>query len=236
MSLANIEHVDQAAVLKTLNLNPTDPNTQALLLICQRYNLDALLKHVVLIQGRPFITRDGYLSWAHDSGQFDGIEIVDEGEDDTHWWAKASVWRKDMTRPFTYKGRYPKKGGNRDYGPEMAVKCAEVMALRRAFNVTGAAAADERWDTDTEDRVTPQVAAGLADRLNALGGDARKDFYEHFDRRRPVDLRADEEAVALEYVAGLELGSQPAAGDDDEPVDAEVVEDPPAYGPDEEPF
>lgn len=241
MSLAHVENVDQTAVLRTLNLNPNDPNTQALLLICQRYDLDPLMKHVVLIQGRPYITRDGYLSAAHASGQFDGIEVVEEGETETHWWAKASVYRKDMGRPFTYKGRYPKKGGNKDYGPEMAVKCAEVMALRRAFNVTGAAAADERWDTDTDHRITPQVAAGLADRLNTLGGDARKAFYEHFDRRRPQDLTADEEAAAVEFVTGLEdqavaepeVAELPEANDEAAEGDSD---NPPAYGPDEEPF
>lgn len=139
--------VDQNAVLRALNLNPSDPNTQALLLICDRYRLDPLLKHVVLIQGRPYVTRDGYLHVAHQSAQLDGIEIVDEGEEPGFWWARVSVFRKDMGRPFTYRGRYPKQGsGNKQYGPEMAVKCAEVAALRRAFNVSGVGAADERWD------------------------------------------------------------------------------------------
>jgi hypothetical protein len=238
MSLTPIEHFDQTAVLKTLNLNVNDPNTQALLLICQRYELDPLMKHVVLIQGRPYITRDGYLAAAHASGQFDGIEVVDEGETETHWWAKASVWRKDMGRPFTYKGRYPKKGGNKDYGPEMAIKCAEVMAMRRAFNVTGAGAADERWDADTDHRITPQVAAGLADRLNALGGPARTAFYDHFGKRRPQDLLADEETDAVIFVNSLEDAARPAelTQPDPEPVDVEVVTDPPAYPDGEEPF
>jgi len=163
MSLVHIDNVDQDAVLKTLGLNPGDANTQAVLLICQRYHLDPLLKHVVLIQGRPYITRDGLITWAHESGQFDGIEIVDEGETPSHWWARCAVYRKDMSRPFTYKGRYPKKGGNTAYGPEMAIKCAEVMALRRAFNVTGLPAAEEAWDMD-------MTAAAAKNRLLAAAG------------------------------------------------------------------
>src|SRR6185369_3215175 len=111
------------------------------------YGLDPLLKHMVLIQGRPYVTRDGYLHLAHLSKQLDGIETLDEGETNTHWWAKVAVYRKDMTHPFAYRGRYPKNSSNKQYGPEMAIKCAEVAALRRAFNVTGAGAADERWDT-----------------------------------------------------------------------------------------
>lgn len=138
---------DHAAILRALRLDPTNPDHAALLLICDRYGLDPLLKHVVLIQGRPYVTRDGYLHIAHRGGQLDGIEIIDEGEEPAYWWARVSVYRKDMGRPFTYRGRYPKQGaGNKQYGPEMAVKCAEVAALRRAFNVSGVGAADERWD------------------------------------------------------------------------------------------
>lgn len=138
--------VDREAILRHLKLNPRDPATQALLLVCDRYSLDPLLKHMVLIQGTPYITRDGYLAVAHRSGMFDGIEVVDQGKDQTHWWAKVSVYRKDWGRPTTYIGRYPLNGSNKTHGPEMAIKCAEVMALRRAFNVTGAPAADEAWD------------------------------------------------------------------------------------------
>lgn len=147
---AEVVPINRDAVLRAVGLNVNDPNAQALLLVCERYGLDPLLKHMVLIQQRPYITRDGYLSVAHASKQLDGIETVEEGETQTHWWAKVAVYRKDMAHPFTYKGRYPKSGSNKSYGPEMALKCAEVAALRRAFNVTGAGAADERWDTEDE--------------------------------------------------------------------------------------
>jgi hypothetical protein len=142
--------VDREAILRHLNLNPAETSTQALLLICERYGLDPLLKHMVLIQGRPYVTRDGYLAIAHRSGVLDGIEVLEESDGDGHWSAKVAVHRKDMARPFTYVGRYPHNGSNKGYGPEMAVKCAEVAALRRAFNVTGVGAADERWDEHVE--------------------------------------------------------------------------------------
>jgi len=215
VSLATVDHVDRDAVLKTLNLDPSKPQTQALLLICQRYDLDPLLKHVVLIDGRPYITRDGYLHIAHSLGVFDGIEVLEEGEDDSHWWARVSVYREDMGRPFTYRGRYPKKGTNARYGPEMAVKCAEVASLRRAFNVTGVGAADERWDVDTHEQIDPGVAADIAERLNALGGDARNQFWQRFGGRRPQELSADDEAAALAFTQSLE-DETPADG---EPVD-----------------
>jgi len=148
--------IDQEAVLKAIGISPRDPNAQALLLTCERYGLDPVLRHMILIQGRPYVTRDGLLHVAHRSGQFDGIEVLEQGESPSHFTARVAVYRKDMTHPFTYIGRYPKAGGNKAYGPEMAVKTAECMALRRAFNV-GLCAREEAWDQDLPD-ITPNPA------------------------------------------------------------------------------
>lgn len=218
MSLVHTE-IDQTAVLKALNLNISDPKTQAVLLICQRYNLDPVLKHVVLVSGNTYITRDGLLSVAHSSGQFDGIDIVEEGETPTHWWARAAVYRKDMGRPFTYRGRYPKKGGNQGYGPEMAVKCAEVMALRRAFNVTGVAAREEAWDT--ADSIN---AAAAKNRLLAA---AEGDKDAAAEAWRAAGLEGRSRVSEDDVAAAVLLLDQP-----DEVEDVEVVdEDPPAELP-----
>lgn len=151
------EPIDKAKVLAALGFNAADPKAQAALLICQRYGLDPVLKHVVLIERNPYITRDGYLHIAHESGQLDGITIVEQPTLDGEYWnATVAVYRKDMAHPFQYVGRFPhltRKGTPHQYGPEMAVKCAEVASLRRAFNITGMGAADERWDVDTEQEV-----------------------------------------------------------------------------------
>ncbi len=162
--------IDEMAILRALNLNPQDPKVQALILVCRKYELDPVLKHMVLISGNPYITRDGLLHVAHRSGQFDGIGVVDEGETPSEWWAKVSVYRKDMSHPFTYRGRYPKDGSKHmaKFGPEMAMKVAEVMALRRAFDVTGIGAAEERWDAD-EVVVPEPVPAASAEDVERIG-------------------------------------------------------------------
>ena len=142
----SLPQVDQGAILKHLGINPNDPASQALILVCQRYDLDPILKHALLIKGRLYVTRDGLMHIAHRSGVFDGMEVLEQGESNTHYTAKVSVWRRDMSRAFTYIGRYPKSGQiAKDYGPEMAVKVAEVMGLRRAFDVA-LGAVEERWD------------------------------------------------------------------------------------------
>lgn len=140
--------VEPGKVLSYLGLNPSDPRSQAVVAVAQRYDLDPLLKHVIVIpKGGVYITRDGLLHVAHRSGQLDGIVVEQEptlSEDGREWVSRVSVYRKDMGHPFTFPGRYPVNGGNRDYAQEMSLKAAEAHALRRAFDVTGLPAFDEQ--------------------------------------------------------------------------------------------
>ena len=158
--------IDREAILNILHLNPREANVQALILVCEKYGLDPILKHALLVEGRLYVTRDGLLHVAHTSGHLDGIEVIEQSQTNTHHVAKVAVYRNDMTHPFTFVGRYPimrtKWEGPQNnrrqveevhpYGPEMAVKCAEVMGLRRAFDVA-LAAREELWDMDTEEPV-----------------------------------------------------------------------------------
>lgn len=135
-----------------LGLNPRDPKSRAVVAVCRRYSFDPVLKHVIVIpKGGVYITRDGLLNAAHRSGQFDGMVVEQDPTLDEaagEWVAKVSVYRKDMRFPFTYPGRYPAKGGNQQYAPEMALKCAEAHALRRAFDITGLPTLDEQKADD----------------------------------------------------------------------------------------
>lgn len=147
-------------VLQYLGLSPSDPKARAVVAVARRYDLDPILKHVIVIpKGGVYITRDGFLHVAHTSGQLDGIVVDQEptlSDDGREWVARVSVYRKDMRHPFTYPGRYSVNGSNREYAQEMALKAAEAHALRRAFNVTGIPAEDEQRATEPvqQQRVT----------------------------------------------------------------------------------
>ena len=154
------------ALLKAVGLDQLAPEQRQLALaIAERYELDLLMKHLVMIEGRPYITRDGLLHVAHRSGQLDGIETSEPTVVDDFWRSTCSVYRKDMSHAFTYTGRYPTKGGNQKFAPEMAVKVGEVMALRRAFDVS-APVLEERWDVEVP-AVEPVARPTLAERAAA---------------------------------------------------------------------
>jgi hypothetical protein len=146
--------------LRYLGLAPEDPTTWVLAALAHRYQLDPLLNEVAVIrtkQGlKPYVTRDGMLTVAHRSGQFDGMTTDEMREGDHGWAATVTVWRKDMAHGFTYSagcGRREPQAvqGN---GAEMALARAERRALRRAFNIP---AAGGEWDDDD-----PEVPAGGA--------------------------------------------------------------------------
>jgi len=165
-SVASGVSVDHGKVLDYLGLNPSDPKSQAVVAVAQRYDLDPLLKHVIVIpRGGVYITRDGLLHVAHRSGALDGIVVEQEpklSEDGKEWVARVSVYRKDMRHPFTFPGRYSVNGGNREYAQEMALKAAEAHALRRAFDVTGLPAIDEQRPYDEHEQPRGGLGAVLA--------------------------------------------------------------------------
>ena len=189
--------VQPGKVLSYLGLNPEDPRSQAVVAVAQRYDLDPLLKHVIVIpKGGVYITRDGLLHVAHRSGQLDGIVVEQEptlSEDKREWVARVSVYRKDMRHPFTFPGRYPVNGGNRDYAQEMALKAAEAHALRRAFDVTGLPVVDEQRPEEQQ-----RPASGLGAALSAAS--SVQPMPTPFE---PVDgeLVADEQGVLIEEQA-----------------------------------
>jgi len=157
----------ELSLLKAVGLDRLAPEQRDLAInIADKYGLDLMLKHLVMIEGRAYITRDGLLHIAHRSGHLDGIETTEPVIDGDYWRASCSVYRKDMSRPFTYGGRYPTKGGNQKFAPEMAVKVAEVASLRRAFDVS-APTVEERWDLETPEASEPPVKVSLAEKVTA---------------------------------------------------------------------
>lgn len=157
--------IRMSAILQAIGIDTANPVHQAALLACEKYDLDPIRKEVIVIpRSGPYVTRDGYLRVAHRSGQLDGIVVEDQSETTTHWTARVAVYRKDARFPFTYTGRYPKAGQNKQYGLEMAVTRAERTALSRAFPVEGMAPGGDDFDrTPTDTSATVAEIEELTD-------------------------------------------------------------------------
>lgn len=138
---APVEVTDEA--LRYLGLDRRKPATVALVMIAERYGLDPLLGHIELIPtgGGPkvYVTRDGYLHVAHQSGQFDGMGVDElrRSSGDDGWTCYVTVWRKDMSHPFRVGAQCKdnETQAKRGYGPEMAMARSERRTLKRAFPV-----------------------------------------------------------------------------------------------------
>lgn len=152
---------DQVRILQIIGLDPRDPRAHAVVAVAERYALDPVLGHLLILpkSNRPYITRDGYLHIAHRTGQLDGIEVIDgprRDAEEREWVCKVAVYRKDMSRPFIFPGRAEI---GRDNGPEMALARAERRALRRAFAITlPDAFAEDEYDSRPAPVMMPPVA------------------------------------------------------------------------------
>lgn len=121
---------------------------ELLLHIANKYNLDPLLKEIWCIKRNPrenaliMTSRDGYLTIAHRSGQFDGMQSgTTEDQNGKLVKAWCEVWRKDMSHSFKSEVRFSEYVQSsfiwQKYPSAMLIKVAEVFALKRAFSISG---------------------------------------------------------------------------------------------------
>ena len=138
-------------IKSTIAKDCTDTELSLLLYQADRLGLDPLQKQIwaVKYEGKAaliFVGRDGYLQFAHKSGQFDGMETAIEGEGDNAI-ATTRVFRKDMSHPITVAVKmkeYNKHMGTWVQMPEtMLKKVSQAQALRQAFAISGVYSPEE---------------------------------------------------------------------------------------------
>lgn len=143
---------DKRLIKETVARGTTDSEFKLFLYTAAKYNLDPLVKQVWCVKydkspAAIFTGRDGFLSIAHRSGQFDGMQTEALREEGKLIGAKCTVWRKDMSHPFIVDvplKEYNTGRSNWAKMPEtMIKKVAESQCLRRAFDVSGIYAPEE---------------------------------------------------------------------------------------------
>jgi phage recombination protein Bet len=143
---------DREFIKERMAKGATEQEFKLFLYTAAALGLDPLKKEIwcVKYEGKPamiYTSRDGFLSIAHRSGFFDGMETEALYEDEKLVGAKCSVWRKDVSRPFVVSvllSEYDQRQALWLTKKEtMIKKVAENQALRKAFNISGVYSTEE---------------------------------------------------------------------------------------------
>ena len=191
---AGLVHTDGQTGAKT----PADrPTVAAFLQHCSRTGLDPIARQIYCIARKSKgqlkwqiqISIDGARLVAERTGQYEGQttpEFTSNGNDWTQVWlsdappkaARVGVYRRGFREPLyavalwdayvqtTYKGDVTEMW--RKMGPLMLAKCAEMLALRKAFpqDLSGLYSAEEMSQADSPSKPEPQRAAATQPALD----------------------------------------------------------------------
>ena len=142
---APIINYDDSAMLRTIKTTvakgATDEEFHMFVQLAKSTGLNPFKREIWFIktksQAQIMTGINGFYSIANNHPQYDGIEVDTEFKDGKPFCSVASVYRKDRSRPSVakaYWSEYGKSHGNWQTMPRvMLEKCAESMALRKAF-------------------------------------------------------------------------------------------------------
>ncbi|BDG27212.1 hypothetical protein TthSNM66_18480 [Thermus thermophilus] len=203
-----------------------DEDVQLALAICQRYGLDPLLRHVVLIPGgrerryNVYITRDGLLHVAHASGKAWSLEVEEPKRLENPYTGKPDIYLRGRVRVHdpvsgreqVFEGgvwfsEYAQKGGAWATHPAaMHQKVLEVYLLRRAFDVALTPVEEVGVDA-AEAAPVPAQALPAVDRekVRRVGELVRALGLSREDARRLVSLIVEREVGSFLDLDALEV-------------------------------
>jgi phage recombination protein Bet len=167
---------EKATIKQTVADKLSDSQFSIFMYTCQALGLNPLLNEITAISyaGNMSIQvmRDGFLTVAHRSGKFAGLEsgvkmkgdVGENGKEvlSTIGWAR--VYHKDFTVPVYQEADLEEYSTGKNLWATkpktMIKKVAESMALRKAFNVSGVYAPEE-MDREIERKEEPKAVAPL---------------------------------------------------------------------------
>ena len=176
---------EKRTIIETVASKLSVPQVKIFFYTCQALGLNPMLNEICAVPYKDKygnstmsiqVMRDGFLTIAHRSGKFAGLESgvyeADEKRKTMVGWAK--VYHKDFNQPVYQEADFdeyncPEKGGKKTLWyskpKTMIKKVAESMALRKAFNVSGVYAAEEM---ESEVEIAGELAAPT---VEIVGGD-----------------------------------------------------------------
>lgn len=149
---------ERATIQQTIGKGLSNEQYAIFIYTCQALGLNPLLHEITAVtygnkDGSKtmslIVQRDGFLTIAHRSGKFagleSGVEMSGGGQKIMFGWAK--VYHKDFTVPVYQEADFAEYNTGRNLWltkpKTMIKKVAESMALRKAFNVSGVYAPEE---------------------------------------------------------------------------------------------
>ncbi len=203
-ALAKSDWQSQAALVKSMVAKgATDEEFKLMCHIANKYGLDPLAKQIWVVKfgtmpASIFTGRDGFLSIAHQTNQFGGMETkvekVDEPIDvkrrkkdgtsievkrDWQYKATCVVRRKDSDSAFiseVFEEEYTTGENLWTSKPRTMIgKVAESQCLRKAFNISGLYSPEEMPDPEPKD-VTPDKSETDLQRIKKLPKDIQQGF------------------------------------------------------------
>ena len=150
---------EKKAIKEIVAKNLTDEQTKIFFYTCQALGLNPLVNEICAVTYKDRdgnttmsiqVMRDGFLTIAHRSGKFAGLEsgvneVTTDGKPSLVGWAK--VYSKEFTVPVYQEADFGEYTTGRNLWISkprtMIKKVAESMALRKAFNVSGVYASEE---------------------------------------------------------------------------------------------
>lgn len=258
---AGLVHTDPQTGTKTLAERPV---VAAFLQHCRRTGLDPIARQIYSIARKSKgqlkwqiqISIDGARLVAERSGQYEGQttpEFTSDGQTWTQVWlspefpkaARVGVHRRGFREPLyavalwdayvqtNYKGEVTDMW--RKMGPLMLAKCAEMLALRKAFpqDLSGLYSAEEMDQADTQAAPpAPEPVAEvrapsrdwLAEANTARSRDELRPIYEAAQQAGDLAVALADGQTLKQYLWALR--DRLPEHTPEEPVEAEVVEEP----------
>ena len=212
--------------------NATDMDMIYCMKVAETFNLNPILKQIYFVERvtningqriskiEPLAGRDSFLTLAHRSGKFAGIEsecgikqkaVLQDGEwmNKNELVATARVYRTDNERPFCAEvsyGEYVQRTGKgeitkfwREKPETMLKKVAESQALRKACDISGLYSVDEVGENEDKDDKRPQkLQTPKTQNLNELLSSSEKPNSSTVNQKLTVDEADCIEAAPVE--------------------------------------
>lgn len=159
---------EKKTIRETVAKNLDEGQANVFFYTSQALGLNPLLNEICAVtyggQMSIQVMRDGFLTIAHRTGKFAGLEsgvnMSEDGKTIIYGWAK--VYHKDFQVPVYQEADFEEYNTGRNLWitkpKTMIKKVAESMALRKAFNVSGVYSPEEMEKEITVKTSTPELS------------------------------------------------------------------------------